>query len=173
MIENRPYTEGGWRSERSCSVANCPTRGSPVQEPASGSGFLGQPTINRRLDLPWREWQLFSWWPSDWRLFPCFPPVCRHVARFPDAVEKGGTRAFIVRYPASALKSHVNQQIGAAERPWTHRLHTGGTLLMPNTVDVRTNADNDQSAHTGSASLTSSLGNYTSMGNKRLLRPRR
>lgn len=76
------------------------------------------------------------------------------------------TQAFIVRYPASALKSPVNQQIGAAERPWTHPLHTGGTLLMPNTVDVRTNADDDQSAYTGSTSLTSSLGRRPSIGNK-------
>jgi hypothetical protein len=74
--------------------------------------------------------------------------------------------AFIVRYPASALKSPVNQQIGAAERPWTLPLHTGGTLLMPNSAAVRTNADDHQSAYTGSASLTSSLGRRPSIGNK-------
>ena len=48
---------------------------------------------------------------------------------------------------ASALKSPVNQQIGAAEPPWTLPLHTGGTLLMPNTTEVRTNADDHQAVH--------------------------
>jgi hypothetical protein len=38
----------------------------------------------------------------------------------------------------------VNQQSGDAERLGHFPLHTGGTLLMPNTTEVRTKTDDHQ-----------------------------